>query len=625
MNIQSQLSFKQKLIIMVLIPVAALLYFAVSGVVDKWTISADLKRLVSLMNLSVKIGASVHELQKERAFTTGFVASAGVKFVAELPAQRRLADEKISDMRAALKQIENTAISAELQSSINTAMQKLSALKNTRNSADALKITPAATIEYFSDTIASFVETSGRIANTSSDPSIARIANAYAMLLLAKEKTGVERAVLSNVFTADKFTHEMYIKFVANSARQGTYTDLFLEYALPEQKAFYDAKMTGEFINEVDKMKSVAFAKNDGSSLGVDAPRWVKMSTGKINLLKEVEDRLATDLLDTATAVQASAQWSTLLFAIVALFSATLAATIAFIIIRDVLRTLGGEPAYALEVVKQVSEGNLMLSITTKKNDVSSLLAAMRAMVERLSTVINDVRAAASNLSASSEQISSTAQNLSQSSSEQAASVEETSASIEQMTESITHNTENAKVTDTTAVKAAQDADVGGEAVKNTVAAMKSIAEKTLIIDDIAYKTNLLALNAAIEAARAGEHGKGFAVVADEVRKLAERSQVAAQDIGNVASNSVELAEKAGQLLNDIVPSIKKTSALVQVIANTSQEQSGGVKQINVAMSQLNQITQQTASASEELAATAEEMSSQAQKLQASMTYFRVE
>jgi methyl-accepting chemotaxis protein len=203
--------------------------------------------------------------------------------------------------------------------------------------------------------------------------------------------------------------------------------------------------------------------------------------------------------------------------------------------------------------------------------------------------------------------------------------VEETSASVEQMSASINQNAENAKVTNGMADSAAKQASEGGQAVKETVVAMKSIADKIGIIDDIAYQTNLLALNAAIEAARAGEHGKGFAVVAAEVRKLAERSQVAAQEIGEVAKNSVGLAERAGKLLDEIVPSIGKTSDLVQEIAAASEEQSSGVGQINTAMNQLNQITQQNASSSEELAATAEEMSGQAENLQQLVGFFKVE
>jgi methyl-accepting chemotaxis protein len=251
------------------------------------------------------------------------------------------------------------------------------------------------------------------------------------------------------------------------------------------------------------------------------------------------------------------------------------------------------------------------------------MLYAVKKMVEKLATIINDVNSAAAALAGAAEEVSTTSQSLSQSASEQAAGVEQTSAAIEEMTASIAHNTENAKLTEAMATKAAADTAEGGVAVTATVSAMKQIAHKIGIIDDIAYQTNLLALNAAIEAARAGEHGRGFAVVASEVRKLAERSQVAAQEIGTVASNSVELAERAGSLLAEIVPDIKRTSDLVREISAASQEQSAGVGQITAAVTQLNQTTQQNATSSEELAATAAELSGQAEQLQQTMSFFK--
>ncbi|WP_439826861.1 methyl-accepting chemotaxis protein [Aeromonas enteropelogenes] len=279
-----------------------------------------------------------------------------------------------------------------------------------------------------------------------------------------------------------------------------------------------------------------------------------------------------------------------------------------------------------IRIVQCLAKGDLTQKIDTDYPGVfGTTKDALNKTIDSLTNIVTEVRGASDNLSSAAEQVSATAQSISQSSSEQASSMEETSASIEQMSASINQNTDNAQVTDGMASKAAKEAVEGGEAVQLTVDAMKQIAKRIGIIDDIAYQTNLLALNAAIEAARAGDHGKGFAVVAAEVRKLAERSQVAAQEIGELASSSVEMAEKAGRLLDQMVPSINKTSDLVQEISAASAEQSTGVSQINQAMSQLSQVTQQNASCSEELAATAEEMSSQAEQLQLVMEFFTLE
>ncbi len=292
---------------------------------------------------------------------------------------------------------------------------------------------------------------------------------------------------------------------------------------------------------------------------------------------------------------------------------------------NQMVDTTGAAIGDVVRVMGAMAKGDLTENISRDYHGAfAELKEYTNSSVAKLAQVVREVNSAAEALAAASEQVSATAQSLSQSASEQAAGVEETSASVEQMTASIAQNTENARTTDAMASKASGEAVEGGVAVRQTVAAMKQIAKKIGIIDDIAYQTNLLALNAAIEAARAGEHGKGFAVVAAEVRKLAERSQVAAAEIGEVATNSVELAEQAGRLLDSMVPSIKKTSDLVQEITAASEEQTSGVSQINSAIGQLSQTTQQNAAGSEELASTAEEMSGQAEELKDIMAFFKV-
>jgi len=274
-------------------------------------------------------------------------------------------------------------------------------------------------------------------------------------------------------------------------------------------------------------------------------------------------------------------------------------------------------------LAERIAAGDLTAGARARSEE-DVLGKSLASMVERLSQLIGEVRTGAGALSAASGQVSATAQSLSQGTSEQAAAVEETSSSLEQMTASITQNAENSRQMEQAARRGAANAEESGRAVRETVDAMKSIAQRIGIIEEIAYQTNLLALNAAIEAARAGEHGKGFAVVATEVRKLAERSQTAAQEISELASGSVQVAERSGALLAELLPAIRSTAELVQEVAAASDEQAAGVSQVNRAMGEVDQVAQRNASAAEELSSAAEEMSSQAASLEELVAFFRL-
>jgi len=298
---------------------------------------------------------------------------------------------------------------------------------------------------------------------------------------------------------------------------------------------------------------------------------------------------------------------------------------IAILFVRSVMKQLGADPVEVRELAEAIATGDLAIDLThiDKKKRIG-VFAAMINMQQKLIEVVLQIQGNSDQISSAAAQVSGTANSLSEAASEQAASVEETSASMEEMGASISQNNENAQTTDKIATESALAASEGGEAVTSTVQAMNQIAEKISIIEDIAYQTNMLALNAAIEAARAGEHGKGFAVVAAEVRKLAERCQVAASEISTLTDDSVKVAQRAGTLLNKMVPDITKTADLVQEITAASEEQSSGVGQINSAMQQLDKVTQQNAAGSEELAATAEEMQAQSENLQQAVNFFKL-
>ncbi len=295
-----------------------------------------------------------------------------------------------------------------------------------------------------------------------------------------------------------------------------------------------------------------------------------------------------------------------------------------FWIVRDVQAQVGGEPSLIAAISRQIASGDLVVSFGDIRKK-QGIVAALDEMVGKLTSVVAEVKGSAQNVASGSEELSASSQNMSQGANEQAASVEEVSASVEEMASSIDRNASNATKTESIAAKAAKDAKSGGDAVAQTVSAMKEIAEKISIIEEIARQTNLLALNAAIEAARAGEHGKGFAVVAAEVRKLAERSGTAATEISELSSTSVEVAETAGEMLGKIVPDIQSTAELVQEISAATTEQNSGIQLINDALSKLDKIVQQNAAASEEMASTSEELSSQSEQLNSVVSFFNVD
>ena len=391
----------------------------------------------------------------------------------------------------------------------------------------------------------------------------------------------------------------------------------------PEEKKIYDA-MSKE-LNDYQKAiaSAIDLSESDLNFATMYMAKADEEFTGiekATHDLLELESRLSQE---SYTSAGRSFARVISVMAVILVGAVALSVLVSIFMARGVTKVLGAEPHEIAAIAKSIAEGNLTLHFNSK-GTAAGVYADMQKMAKKLKEVVADVKTSSDNVASGSQQMSAGAEQLSQGTTEQAASAEEASSSVEQMNATIRQNADNASQTEKIARKSAGDALESGKAVNEAVNAMKVIAEKITIIEEIARQTNLLALNAAIEAARAGEHGKGFAVVAAEVRKLAERSQVAASEIGQLSGTSVDVAEKTKTMLAKLVPDIQKTSELVREITAASKEQASGADQINAAIQQLNQVVQQNAGASEELASTAQELASQAEQLTQSVSFFKM-
>lgn len=624
MKLLNRLKFSTKLIVMLFFPIIGLLFFSVSTTLEKYQMMNELESLQSLAELSKITSEFVHETQKERGATAVFVGSEGTKFEQELKKQRKSSDTKIELFRGYLENFDNTLYDTKFNGILKKAVSSLDEMKSLRSNVDNLSASGPEAIGYYTNLHKEMFDVIGYISKITTNAELSTLMAAYFNFINGKERAGIERAVLSATFANDQFAPGMLEKFITLIAEQTTYYNVFLNYSSEEQRKFYIENLNIKEDDEVNRMRKVALEFSSEGGFNIDASYWFKTITTKINALKNIEDKLSTDLSTSAGTIKEDA-FSTLIFSLSAsLIILLLTVLLSIVISRNILRQLGGEPQEVFEIASQISEGDLTYKFDNSKESVG-LYGAMKNMAEKLNQVMEAVKSASDQIANASDEMNSSSQQMSEGATEQASSAEEVSSSMEEMAANIQQNTDNAKETEKIAVSSAESIKESSVSVNLTVDSMKTIADKISIIGEISRQTNLLALNAAVEAARAGEHGKGFAVVAAEIRRLAERSQAAATEIDEVSASSVEIAQKSGKMLEDVAPEIQKTSDLVREITSASIEQNSGANQINGAIQQLNQIVQQNAAGAEEMAANSEELNAQAEMLKETISFFTLD
>jgi len=388
----STLKMRTKLILIVAVPLLGLLYFSISSSIEKAVIAREMGKLESLVGLSVKIGDLAHELQKERGMTAGFLGSQGVKFASELPAQRGVTDKKVADLKQELAGFDADRFGPSLKNSLGEVLKNIDGLGGKRSAVSALSIPAPEALGYYTKTIGLSLDIPNQSSILSSDSYIARLASAYAGLLLAKERAGQERAILTGVLAADKFTPEVFARFLSNTAGQEVYIKVFETYALDEQKAFYKNKVSGPSVDEVAAIKKLSVERVNEKNLGIDSAKWFKVATDRINLLKEIEDKLSGDLLKSTERTKGGAQALMIFF--IVLTAVTLLITLFFAIymIRALLRQIGGEPDYAAEAVGKISAGDLSMDLAVNAGDTSSLLYSMKVMQDSLREIVAEIQ-----------------------------------------------------------------------------------------------------------------------------------------------------------------------------------------------------------------------------------------
>ncbi len=652
-----------RIAVAITVPVVAMLGFAITSVVDKQAVSAEMAKLQALAELAPTVSALVHELQKERGMSAVFIGSGGKTFASDLPGQRAGTDARRQALETALSGFAIESYGQGFTDNVATANNAVAGLNGTRGKISDLSTSIGDMATYYSGTIAKLLRVVEDMTVLSNDSGLTRTIAAYTAFLQAKERAGIERAMGGAGFGAGEFKPAVYRRFLQLIAMQDTFLGVFRNYAGQELVNDYTATLVGGAVDEVNRMRTIAIESPvTGDTGGIEGAYWFKTITAKIDLLKEVEDSIATVVLADAATIYGEARTAFIVLLVVIIALVAVTAVLVLAIVRSITRPLAGMTgamgalaegdktvdvgdterkdeiggmAQALEVFRQnMIEADKMAEAQRMEEEIreqrsqtmdrltTDFDGAVSELLEGLGRSSNELTQTAEQMSAVAEQTSNQSTAVAAAAQEAATNVETVAAAAEELSGSVTEIGRQVSHSTEIAAQAVSAADRANDEIRGLAEASQKIGEVVALITSIAEQTNLLALNATIEAARAGDAGKGFAVVANEVKKLANETAKATEEIGaqvsgiqNATADSVEVIgnisdtiHKMNEIAATIASAVEEQQAATQEIARNIQQASSGTQEVTSNIHGVNEAAETTGEAAGQVLSSAREV-----------------